>query len=77
MLKELMDMTLGEDILIFMVTLGAVWLVLAFFVKKLYGEKKVICATCNRKVRSLGTARCPKCGGVLYKDYYDDDYYKR
>jgi tRNA(Ile2) C34 agmatinyltransferase TiaS len=58
-------MTLGEIVLIFMATLLVIWLIIAIFVKKLYGEKKVVCATCKRKVNSLGTAKCPKCGGGI------------
>jgi predicted amidophosphoribosyltransferase len=70
-------MTLGVDLLIFMATILIIWLIIAVLFKKLYGEKKVVCASCRRKVTSLGLPNCPKCGGVLYKDYYDDEFYKR
>ena len=70
-------MNLGVGVLIFMVTLLIFWLLFAVFIKRLYGEEKVVCPSCHKKVNSLGTPKCPKCGSILFKDYYEDDYYKR
>lgn len=70
-------MTLGVDLLLFIASILIIWCIFAVWIKRLYGEKKVICASCNRRVTSLGLPTCPKCGGVLYKDYYEDKFYKR
>lgn len=70
-------MSVGVMILIFMIVLLIIWWLISIFYKRLYGEEKVVCQNCHRKVNSLGTAKCPKCGGILFIDYYEDDYYKK
>lgn len=69
-------MSVGVVVLLMMGIMLIFWFFNALFYRKLYGEKKVICASCKRKVTTMGTERCPKCKGILYDNYYNDKFYK-